>query len=354
MKKSIKIVVYLVIVVVIGTLIFIQLSANKKNTAEVAKLANIKGEFYPVKVQTINTSSLTTNLTATGFLESETDLVVISQTQGAITKIFKDKGSYVQAGEVIATVDDELLQAQLAATQAAYQQLVKEEARFTRLVEQNAVPSQKYEEIKLNLETTKAKLVSAKRQLEDTRIKAPVAGYVETSFIELGQFIGGGAKVCNIINSQKLKLKISISEQDYRNIKLGQKVSISSSVYPESKFTGEISFLSKKAGYGNSFDAEIKITNNDKLLQAGMFVTAVISEQFDAQSIYIPRKAINGSLKDATVYIVVDGKAVSKPITTGMTIEDKILVINGLNTNDQLIVDGNYSIFNGATVKIIE
>jgi RND family efflux transporter MFP subunit len=354
MKKTIKIIVYPVVVLVIGTLIFMQLTANKKTTADVAQLANIRGEFYPVKVQTINPSYLTTNLSTSGFLESETDLVVLSQTQGTITKIFKDKGSYVLAGEVIATVDDELLQAQLTATKAAYEQLVKEEARFAKLMAQNAVPSQKYEEIKLNLETTKAKLVSAKRQLDDTRIKAPVAGYVETSFIELGQFIGGGAKVCNIIDAQNLKLKISVSEQDYRNIKLGQGVSISSSVYPESKFSGEISYLSKKAGYGNSFDAEIKVDNKDKQLKAGMFVTVAISEQHETEAIYIPRKAINGSLKDATVYKVVDGKAVSTPITTGTAIENKIQVLNGLQAGDQLIVDGNYSIFNGATVKIIE
>ncbi|HKJ43746.1 MAG TPA: efflux RND transporter periplasmic adaptor subunit [Sunxiuqinia sp.] len=354
MKKSIKTIVYLAVAIIIGTLIFMQLSKNKRTTAQVAQLANIQGEFYPVKVQLINQTYLITNFTTTGFLESETDLNVLSQTQGTITKILKDKGSYVKAGDVIATVDDELLQAQLAATKAAYKQLVKEEARFAKLMEQNAVPSQKYEEIKLNLETTKAKYVSAKRQLEDTRIKAPVAGYVESSFIELGQFIGGGTKVCNIIDTQNLKLKISVSEQDYRNIKLGQRVSITSSVYPETKFFGKVSYLSKKAGNGNSFDTEIKVENKDKLLKAGMFVTAAITEKNDTKAIYIPRKAINGSLKDATVYKVVDDKAVSTPITIGATAENQILVLQGLKAGDQLIIAGNYSIFDGATVKIIE
>lgn len=354
MKKSIKIIVYLVIAIVIGTLTFIQLAKNKNSTAEVAQLANIQGEYYPVKVETINKSLLTTNFEITGFLESETDLNVLSQTQGTVTAILKDQGSYVNVGDIIAKVDDELLQAQLDATKAAYEQLIKEEARFAKLLQENAVPSQKYEEIKLNLETTKAKLVSAKRQLEDTRIKAPVAGYIETTFIEKGQFIGGGAKVCNIIDAQNLKLKISVAEEDYSNIKLGQVVEITSSVYPENKFTGKISFLGKKAGFGNSFDAEIKVDNKEKLLKAGMFVTATIAEQHDTEAIYIPRKAINGSLKDATVFKVVDSKAVSSPITIGNTTGDRVQVLQGLDAGDLLVVDGNYSIFDGATVKIIE
>ena len=354
MKKSIKIIGYLAVVIVIGTLIFLQLSKNKKTTAAVAQLANIEGEFYPVKIQTINQSFLTTNFTTTGFLESETDLIVLSQTQGAITEILKDKGSFVKAGDVIAKVDDELLKAQLDANKAAYEQLIKEETRFAKLMQQNAVPSQKYEEIRLNLETTKAQYVSAKRQLEDTYIKAPVPGYIESSYIEKGQYISRNSQICNIIDAQKLKLKISVSEQDYRNIKPEQNVSIVSSVYPETQFNGAISYLGKKAGYGNSFDAEIKVDNNDKLLKAGMFVTATIAEQHDTEAIYIPRKAINGSLKDATVYKVVDSKAVSTPITIGTTAGDRVQILQGLNAGDLLVVDGNYSIFNGATVKIIK
>ncbi|MBL4559368.1 MAG: efflux RND transporter periplasmic adaptor subunit [Labilibaculum sp.] len=354
MKKPIKIAVYTLVSLAICILVSLQLKSNKESNAQVAQMADISGEFYPVKAQLIKETKLTTKITTTGFLESETDLVVLSETRGTIKAIYKNKGNYVSAGEVIARVDDELLEAQLSATKAAYEQVQKEEKRFAKLLAENAVPSQQYEEIKLNLETTRAQYITARRQLEDTKIKAPVSGYIEEKFIEIGQFIGSGDEICNIIDPKNLKLKIFISEHNYKNIKLGQKIEINSSVYPENQFEGKVSFLSKKAGAGNSFDAEIKIKNTQNLLKPGMFVSANIMSEHDDEGIYIPRKAVNGSLKDACVYTIVKGKAVVRKITIGNAIDKQVQVLNGLKPGDKLIVEGNYSIFDGAVIKVID
>ena len=96
--------------------------------------------------------------------------------------------------------------------------------------------SQKLEEIKLNYESAEANYISAKRQYDDTRIKAPVNGFIENDFIEKGQYISRNAQICNIIDPQKLKLNISVSEQDYQHIQLGQKVKITTSVYSNTEF----------------------------------------------------------------------------------------------------------------------
>lgn len=353
MKKAIKSSLYIIAVVVIAILAFVQLKSNKANNAEIAELANVKGKFYPVKVQKVVPSKLNNSITTTGFLQSETDLTIVSETQGRIIEIYKEKGDYVKAGDVIAKVDDELRSAQLSATKAAYEQLQKEVERFKTLYEKNAVTNQKFEEIKLNLATTKSKYISSKRQFDDTKIKSPVNGYIENDFIELGQFIGGGAKICTIIDDEKLYLKVEVSEQDYRNVKVGLGAEITSAAYPKEVFKGTIAYIGQKAGYANSFDLEVRLKQDEKLLKTGMFATAKINIPADSLSFFVPRKAIVGSLKEADVYIVSGDKVNLTSVITGNIIDGQVQIVKGIESGDMVVVEGNYNIYDHATVKIM-
>ena len=354
-KKSIRRVLSVAIVALCCFLIFMQLKANKQEKKAIVELATIKGQYYPVKALRLQAIKPTSTYTTTGFLKSETDLDLISETNGRIIDIFKQKGDYVKQGDVIAKVDDELLAAQLMATKAAYQQLEKEVARFTKLVKENAVTSQKLEEIQLNKETAKAKYISAKRQLENTRIKAPISGYIESDAIEVGQFIGAGYEVCNIIDANSLKLQLEISEHDYSRVRIGQKVKILSSTFPNKIFVGEVSYIGQKAGSGNSFSAEIKLhEQQDVLLKAGMFVTAEMTVAYESKGIFIPRRAVVGSLKDAAVYTISSNNvSVLTQIVTGQVVNGQVEVISGLNDGDLIVVDGNYNIYDKANVKVV-
>lgn len=354
MKKIIRLSIYTVLAVAICVLAIKQLQKNKATNAETANLANIRAEFYPVKTITAHASVFESNMTTTGFLESETDLVVLSETQGTVTHKYKDKGDFVKKGEVIATVDDELVSAQFAAAKASYEQLQKEVERFTSLYQDNAVTSQKVEEMQLNMESAKANYTSSKRQLENTKIKAPVTGFIEQNFIELGQFIGGGTQVCNIIDITNLKIRITVSEHEYKSLRMGQNAIVGSSIYPQRSFTGKLTYIGQKAGYGNTFNVEVKVENADNLLRAGMFVTVSFNQKEKNPSIYIPRRAINGSLKDAFVFVVEGDIVQQRKITTGNLNDTMVEVVGGLSENDRVVTEGNYNLFDGAKVKVMD
>ena len=354
MKSTIKLITYTGLLIAIAALAFFQLQKNKNANTEMAQLANIQGEYYPVKTINIVPTNQQTSISTTGFLASTTDLIVLSETQGKIEKIYKQKGDLVKEGDLIAEVDDKMLQAQFNAAEASFIQMQKEVERFTRLLDKNAVTSQKLEEIKLNMKSATANYISTKKQLENTKIKAPVSGFVENDFIEVGQYIGGGSKICNIIDTYSLKLNISVAESEYKYLKLGQKADINSKIYPQKNFTGKLSYIGQKAGYGNSFSTEIKVNNTDNLLKPGMFVEVTITGQHNEPSIYIPRRAIMGSLNEAQIFVVIDNMAETRSITTGNIKNDMVEILDGLNHGDQLVVDGNYNLYDGAKIKVIK
>lgn len=342
------------IIIVLGCLVFFQLRNNKLNNKEIASLSNIRGRFYPVKTQIVEPEQLSDKLELNGFLIPDIDLDVISETRGRIITIFKEKGSYVNVGDVIAKVDDELLQSQLEATKAAVEQLGKEEKRFMKLYKSNAVPGHQLEEIQLNLKTTQSKLVTAIRQLEDTKIKAPVGGLINDDFIDLGMFISGGSKICNIVSTQSFKLNLKVSEQDLSTVTVGQEVIVKSKIYPKAEFIGKINVIAQKAGMGNSFNVEVGLKNSIKNpLNGGMYVTAELTEKSDSSKIYVPRRAINGSLKDATIYVINKDKALLKNVVVGISIGDKVEIISGLQDGEEVVVAGNYNIYDGAIIKVM-
>ena len=354
-NRIVKTIFTIITIGVIGTMLFLQLEKNKSEAKEVTKLANISGRFIPVKVQEVEKSIASIQLSTSGFLRPETDVYVISETQGRITKIYKEKGDRVNAGEIIAEVDSELLKAQYEATKAVITQLEKDESRFLTLESKNAVTRRDLENIQLNLATNRAKLTSAKRQLTDTKIKAPVSGLINDDWLENGQFLGGGSKVCNIIDINRLKLTVKVAESELSLVKDKQQVTITSSIYPEETFTGHVVSIAKKAGMGNSFDVEISLKNTSaKKLKAGQYVNVSIKNTNANPQIFIPRKAINGSLKDATVYVVTNEKAALREITTGFVNGNNIEVVSGLNEGEIIVTTGNYNLYNGAVVKVIQ
>lgn len=344
----------LITAIAVILLIFFQLNANKTEMRKMANLANEKGRFYPVKSQKVSQTIYKGKLETSGFLEPKTDLYVLSETQGRVVNIYKKRGDNVIAGDVIAQVDDELLQAQLTATKAAIEQLERDEKRFMRLQKENAVTHRQLEDVQLNLKTTQAKYVTAVRQLNDTKIKAPVSGLINEDFIEMGQFLGGGEKVCNILDISTLKTNVFVSARELQFLKKGQRAIIRSATLPEHEFEGNVLNIAEKAGAGNTFNVEIALNNTaNKILKAGMYVNVIIHETKGSEKILIPRRAINGSLKDPSVFLVLEEKAILKNVVAGNSIDDMVEIVGGLKEGDEIVVAGNYNIFDGATVKVI-
>jgi membrane fusion protein (multidrug efflux system) len=353
-NNTIKTIFIIITVAVVSTLLFIQLEHNKAKINEVTELANITGRYIPVKTEIVQLEAVNEKVVSNGFLKPFTDLYVISETQGRIVHIYKEKGDFVKAGDVIAEVDSELLTAQLNAIKAAIAQLEKDEKRFLTLQAQHAVTRRELETIQLNLKTNTSKLIAAERQLADTRIKAPVSGLINDDYIELGQFVGGGSRICNIVNNNKLKLTIKIPETDLKYIKSGQTANITSSMFPESEFQGKVISIGAKAGMGKSFDVEIILNNSGKnQFKAGQYVNVTLSRKDKTEKIHVSRNSINGSLKDASIYIIQNKKAIAKNITTGHVTGKMVEVISGVSEGDEIVTAGNYNLYNGATVKII-
>lgn len=350
MKKS----VWLVFFLVLGSLLTIwKLRSNKQQLGAEAELSRVSRAFVPVEVVYPKKEALSNQLEADGIFLPAKEMFVISETAGRVVAVYKNKGEWVDEGTLIAQVDNELLRIELETTQANLTKLRKDKERLANLIEGEAAPKNKIEELELGILTAEAREKGLKKQIANTGIKAPMSGNLGFRFIERGSVIGPGIQVAQITNLEKLFLMVKVTEKDVLNIKIGQRVQVSPDVYPGSKVYGKVTNIGLRADNAFNYDVEIEVVNpKNAPLRGGMHAKAAFSFETLRESLTLPRKAIAGSLQEAQIFIVRDSVAERRKITLGRIQGDKVEVLSGVDARDQVVVTGQLNLSDGAKIRI--
>lgn len=354
--KTVKRIGTIAIVLAIIILGALQLKQNKKTIRETATLASTSITEIPIKVSQPQTATLSQEISATGILSAHEELTVLSETQGKITKVNKNVGDYVRKNDVIVEVEDETIAAQVLVAEANFEQQQKDIERYERLEKGDAIARHDLEQAKIALKKAEADLISARKALRDTKIKAPISGIVNRRMVEYGQFISGGMPICEIVNTSKLKIWIKVPEKDIFKLKKGQNVSIAIPALPGQEFTGKINSLGEKADNAMKFDAEVAMDNpgGHLHLKAGLFAEISIPGKA-TPTLVIEKAALVGSMTNPSVFVVNESNmAVKRNIVTHNSDEKFVEVLKGLQVTDQVVVSGQLNLQDGSRVKIIQ
>lgn len=346
---------WLILLAILAAIVW-KLAENKRNMAEETRLAQVSRAFVPVEVVQPVFDTLATRLTADGIFLPSKEMWVISETQGRVLEVFKNKGEWLKEGEIIARVDDELLRTELDATMANLTKLRTDRDRLQRLVTGEAVPGSKIEEIELGIIAAEAKEKTLRKQISKTRITAPMSGTMGLRFIERGSVIGPGIQVAQMTNLKTLFLMAKVTEYDVLRIQKGQPVEVFPDVLTGKKIIGKVTNIGLRADNAFTYDVEITLDNPPgQPLRGGMHASAIFTFEQHRQGLTIPRRAMAGSAQDGRVFIVEnDTIAKTKTFSPGLIYQDRVEVLDGLDTSDKVIVSGQLNLTDGSPVRIIQ
>jgi membrane fusion protein, multidrug efflux system len=332
-----------------------KLFANKKHLNQEAELSKLTRAFVPVEVVEPKMETLANHLEADGIFLPFKEMFVISETAGRVLETYKNKGEWLKEGEIIAKVDDELLRIELDATQANLAKLRKDRERLTNLIEGEAAPKNKIEDLELGIFTAEAKEKGLKKQISNTSIRAPMTGSLGMRFIERGSVIGPGIQVGQMTNLEKLFLMVKVTERDVLNVKKGQAVSVRADVFPDLNIAGKVTNIGLRADNAFNYDVEIEVINpKGNPLRGGMHAKAKFTFDAKRTGLTLPRKVIAGSLQDPEIYVVQgDSMAVLRAITLGGIYGDKVEVTSGILQGDKVVLTGQLNLVDGAKVSVV-
>jgi membrane fusion protein (multidrug efflux system) len=354
MKKIITTIV--ILVVVIGGIAFVLNKNKKKNQEKTDFIAQGNGAIA-VNVAEAKKSVPELDFSANGTFAPNQELMFSAENSGRVSKIFVQEGSRVSVGTVLARIDAEILNTDRETAEANYQSAAKDLARYESSFKTGGVTQQQLDQAKLNAENAKLRLQQQNRRLNDANIRSSINGVVNKKLIEVGAYVSPGTQLFELVDISKLKLKVNVNENQVANIKIGDKVSIQSNVFPDEKFSGKISFIAAKADGSLNFPIEIDVTNNGKSnLKAGMYGTALFDFPTQASTILVPRSAFVGSVSSNKIFIYNKEKNVAnvREVVAGRILGDQVEIIKGLTEGETVITSGQINLIEGTEVSIIK
>lgn len=343
--------IYLSVLAVFAVIIVILLH----NRTSIKAAENVeKIDVYPVNVDTVRAEFLSDKLNLVGIIHGYNDVPIVAEAQGKVVKVSAEVGDFKKAGSTLIQLDDVLEQAAFKTAEVNYTKTQKDYNRYQALYNEKSATDAQLEGAKLALQSAQAQYISTKKAYEDTKITTPITGVVTSRNFNIGDFVSNHAVVAEVVDIANLKVRLNVSELDVFNLKVGDKVKITTDVYPGVTFEGKIRTISDKGDAAHTYPVEVDFSNSSvHPLKDGMFAHVIFNARSHKKELVIPRDALLGSIKDAQVFVVENGKAQLKNPVIGKTSNNYLEVLSGLKEGDIVIVNGQNNLKENYKVKIV-
>lgn len=350
MKK--KLTITLICIAVILFFVF-KLASNKRKIAEKNTPVKIKSLSVPVTITTVIARTESNGIVKTGLLAPISQAKVLSGATGNIKRLLFKIGDKITTGQSLAIIDTRLLEIDLQKSLSNVSKLKRDLEIYTELLEGNAATQEKVNDIRLNYNDALSQAGQLRRQISDATVKAPTSGIIASKAMEEGMFVTAGNEIASLVNLEKLKVEVFLTESEVYQISLGQEIRLKTDVYPDKPFLGTVTFIAPQANDSYNYQVEITTANDRKSpLRSGTFVSADFSKKTVEQVLLIPREALIESTQDASVYVTQHGRAVLRKIDVGQEYGNLIEVIKGLALGEQVITSGQINLKDGTLINI--
>jgi RND family efflux transporter MFP subunit len=355
-------------------------TSNEESNAAVSKVIE---QPLVVKVARVRRGNISVPIRATGTIFPDHESKIGPKISGVIEIVHVDEGDQVKEGQTVAQIDQkELLiavrqgraavrvaEAQLKEAELNEVNLGKERERLANLLKKNAISQQRYDDIDTahamavaRIELIRAQILSAKenlamaeQKLMDTKIVAPFSGLIVKRFINEGEFVSTmpPTPLFLIMNIDKVEMEVGLSEVHLATVDVGNPVEITVDTYPGVTFRGEISTINPMVDPGSrAFKVKVEIPNKDHRLKSGMFARAKIHPEIHEDVLVIPFKSVVNRGGGTYVFLLNGDIAALQAVQVGITDEEEIEVIDGLQEGEEVVVEGHYGMADQIKVRV--
>ena len=365
-----------------------------------------------VRVEAVRLLDVQREISTTGFLESEHRVTVLSEVPGKILEVLVDEGEAVQAGQVLARIDDrearsalQQMQVQLESrkvekslneleveaagrrvrqatierdqAKAEYERnagiardvvspKVLEDSRFAYEGAEEALLVAEFNEKKAILDVdraansiaeTEASLEEIQLRLEDHEILAPLTGVLEARYIRGGETISSATELFVVVDPVLLVAYLNRPQREFALVQGAREVLFTTDAYPGREFVADVDLVSPTVDQSTgSFRLRVRVREapENKLLP-GMFIRARIMTEDLRPALMVPKTAVLAEGDLSVVFAVRDGKANRVALDPGLETETHVECRNrgddGLTTRDVVVVVGHEDLKDQAVVE---
>ena len=341
---------------------------ESQNTNKQEKLEQSKEKSVLVSVAPIQSGILNQNYQYIGSLYFSERGLLASEVAGVIDNVNVKEGQRVKKGELLATLNSDLLSNEILSKEGAlkqaraqYEKIQKDFSRFKTLYESESVSFKEYEDALFDMQAQKGNMESIsyalellKTQKRKKSIIAPYDGVILQKLLSQGEWVNAGAGVFNIAKSAPLEATFEVPFAILRALKVGDslKVRIANQMY-NAKISAKIPLGDTKA---RTFPVKLAIDDPKQELIEGLEVRASFDVESDESVLLVPRDSILPTLEGNVIFII-NGKSAKKvaievkgykdlnayivPLDWNLSVKDKVIIagVERLSDGDKIEIN---------------
>ena len=319
-----------------------------------------------VSTTTATTMNLNEEDSVMGMIYSRSSPDIAAEVSGRVISVIADIGDAVDKGQVLAQIDSEKYDLQLAQSKAELARLsallVNQELDLKRaeklfkdsLVSEEMVDRTRAEFTALSeqINAANAQLRNSERLIEETKIKAPIKTQVSAKHIDIGDFVQNGMIVYELVDTKNLRVALSFPEYQSLKLKKGLKVFLTTPTSKDQNVETIIKEVKPSVNSNNrSITAIVDFDNPGSWVPGASTQARIILSTYQ-DAVVLPQLAVVRRSIGDVVYLIQNGTAVERQVDTGIEKDGFIHIKSGLKHGDIVALDGAGFLTNGTQILI--
>lgn len=332
-----------------------------------SKTETAKEEVPLVRSQTITQDTMNPNASYSGEVRGRYETQLAFQVSGKLIKRNVELGSVVTAGDVLMEIDPKdirqtvnITSAQVASSQSQLSLAEINLERYRKLYEQNAISRAQldqyenaYQVALAAVNQANAQYAQGANQLGYTSLVADSDGVISNVTAEAGQVVSAGQAVLTLVKGEEREIEINVPENRIDEMRRASQVSVSFWALPGVNAAGKVREVSPVADkVTRTYKVRISLVNPPAAIKLGMTASVAVGSAGNQQTVYIPLSAIYQTGDTPQVWIIRDGVVTLRPIKVGTFGDNKVQVLEGLQTGDVIVTAGVQKLREGQKVRL--
>ncbi|MEL6673140.1 MAG: efflux RND transporter periplasmic adaptor subunit [Bacteroidota bacterium] len=253
-----------------------------------------KTSAVPVKIESLMRDDAPSKVMASGMVASKEEIRLAFKIGGVISAVYVQEGSRVKKGQLLARLDPQEINAQVAQAEANLEKYQRDLDRVTRLYKDTVATLEQVENLTTAVDVAKSQLEIAAFNKNHAAIYAPTSGRILKRFAEKGEIIGPGNPVYFLAADRSAQvLRLGLSDVDVVKLKLGDPADVQLDAWPGQRFQAQVSEIAAGSDpMSGTFEVELSLKTEGKSVKNGFIGKATIFPRLTANRIRVPMSAM--------------------------------------------------------------
>lgn len=307
----------------------------------------------PVTAATIRVGEVEVVERTVGRVEAATSPTVSAEVAGRVVAVVVDVGDRVEAGGVLARIDDTNYRNAVLRLGALHEQQGRTVERLRRLRAEESVAQSQLDEAVAQYTALEAQLRDARTALRRTEIVSPVSGSVQQRFVSVGDFRGVGDPVFRVSTDNRLRIVLPFPERLTARLAVGLEVRIASPLGGPDVIATVTELRPMVGATSRALEAIVELDNPGGWRPGGSVSAGVVLAVRHDRTI-APAQAVVQRPSGQVAYVLDGDRVRERRVTLGIRLNGDIEVASGLQVGDRVVVDGAGFLTDGALVAVRE